>query len=329
MSDLPFYIANMRNKIISCLLILFITSFSFLPGLAWSAETSSEKNNIRDGDIINIIKSFAAAYKKGNVEEYMSFFSPAALENGSDPIDKIRANYTDVIAHNLITLYEFEISDIKKAGESAVVDAVYNKTLVAKVKGTVLLNSGNVRIRFVRENNNIKISVIDYDKNISGDYVIGKEDVIDISVWKAPELSVSIIVRPDGMISLPLIGEVRADGRTPTELKEEIQQRLKEFKQEPIVSIIVKESNSKSIYITGEIVKPGKYPLRSETTITQAIALAGGFSQWANKDKIIIIRKSPLNPEGNRVAIKYSDIVAGTNMRANILLRPGDTVIVP
>jgi len=284
---------------------------------------------MRDGELIDIVKSFSSAFKKGNVEEYMSFYSLTALENGSNPVDKIRANYTDIISHNLITLYEFEISDIKKAGDSAVVDASYNKTLVSKAEGTALLTSGNVRIRFIKENNNIKISAIDYDKNISGDYVIGKEDVVDVSVWKSPELSLSIIVRPDGMISLPLIGEVRADGHTPTELKEEIEERLKEFKQEPIVSIIVRESNSKSIYITGEIARPGKYPLRSDTTITQAIALAGGFSQWADKDKIIVIRKSPLNPEGNRVTIRYSDIVGGKNMRANILLRPGDTIIVP
>ncbi len=282
-----------------------------------------------DGEIINFMKSFSAAYRKGDVEEYMIFFSPVTLENGNIPVDKIKANYADIVSHHIVTLYELEISDIRNLGDSATIDAGYNKTLVDKTEGTALLTSGNVRIRFVKENNKIQISAIDYDKNISGDYIIGNEDVLDISVWKSPELSLPIIVRPDGMISLPLIGEVRADGRTPNELKEDIQERLKEYKQEPIVSIIVKESNSKAIYITGEITRPGKYPLRSETTITQAIALAGGFTQWANKDKIIVIRKSPMNPEGNRVMIKYSDIVSGTNMKANILLRAGDTVIVP
>jgi polysaccharide export outer membrane protein len=218
---------------------------------------------------------------------------------------------------------------MKNLGDSAVADALYNKTLVDKGEGNALLTSGNVRIRFIKEDKKIRISAIDYDKHISGDYVIGNEDVLDISVWKSPELSLSIMVRPDGMISLPLIGEVRADGRTPKELKKEIEESLREYRQEPLVSIIVKESNSKSIYITGEITRPGKYPLRSETTITQAIALAGGFTQWANKDKILLIRKSPMNPEGNRVTIKYSDIVSGTNMKANLLLRAGDTVIVP
>ena len=329
MPSIVYYLVNMRLKIIIPLILLSFFGSSFLPLSAESAGTSSNKNDMRDGDLINIIKSFTSSYIKGYADEYMSYFSLTALENGSDPVDKIRSNYADMISNNVITLFEIEITDIKKTGDSAVVDAIYNKTAVAKANGIALLTSGSVVIRFVNENKKIKISSIDYDKNTGGDYIIGKEDVIDISVWKSPELSLSIIVRPDGMISLPLIGEVRADGQTPTELKEEIQTKLKEFKQEPIVSIIVKESNSKSIFITGEILRPGKYPLRSDTTITQAIALAGGFSQWANKDKIIIIRKSALNPEGNRITIKYSDIVAGTNLRANIMLRPGDTVIVP
>ncbi len=316
----------MRHKIIIIFLLLSIFSFPLLPSAAESAGTSSDKNNIRDGELISVMKSFSSAFKKGDVDEYMSFFSTTALENGTNPVDKIKARYKDIVSHHMITLYEYEISDIKNAGDSAVVDAVYNKTLVARSEGTALLTNGNVRIRFIKENNNIKIIAIEH---ISGDYVIGKEDLLEISVWKSPELSLSTIVRPDGMISLPLIGEIRADGRTPHELKQEIEERLKDFKQEPVVTIIVKESNSKSIYITGEIVKPGKYPLRSDTTITQAIALAGGFSQWADKDNIIVIRKNPMNPERNRVTVKYSDIVAGKNMRANILLRSGDTVIVP
>lgn len=319
----------MRYKIVITLLLLSVFTYPFLSSPAASAKTPSDKNIILDSEIINFMKSFSAAYKKGNVEEYMTFFSSAAFENGSIPVDKIKADYMDIVSHNIVTLYELELSDMKNLGDSAVVDALYNKTLVDKGEGNALLTSGNVRIRFIKEDKKIRISAIDYDKHISGDYVIGNEDVLDISVWKSPELSLSIMVRPDGMISLPLIGEVRADGRTPKELKKEIEESLREYRQEPVVSIIVKESNSKSIYITGEITRPGKYPLRSETTITQAIALAGGFTQWANKDKILLIRKSPMNPEGNRATIKYSDIVSGTNMKANMLLRAGDTIIVP
>ncbi len=323
------HITDMRHKIIIALLILSIFSLPRLLSAADTKGASPDKNVLRDGELINTMKAFSSAFKKGNVDEYMSFYSPTALENGSSPVDKIKAHYTDIISRNTVTLYEFEISDIKNAGNSAVVDAIYNKTLVDKTEGNAMLTSGNVRIRFIKEDKNIKIAAIDYDKNISGDYIIGKEDVLEISVWKSTELSLSTIVRPDGMISLPLIGEVQADGRTPKELQTELQERLKEFKQGPVVSIIVRESNSKSFFITGEIIRPGKYPLRSDTTITQAIAVAGGFSQWANKDKIILIRKSPLNPEGHRVPIKYSDIIGGTNMRANILLRSGDTIIVP
>jgi len=153
--------------------------------------------------------------------------------------------------------------------------------------------------------------------------------VIEVSVWKSPDLSTTIMVRPDGMISLPLIGDIQASSHTAKELKEEIAQKLTEYKQDPIVSIIVKEANSQAIYVTGEVARPGKYPLRSETTIVQAITLAGGFTQWADKDQIVIIRKSPMNPEGNRFTLKYSDIVSGKNMKANILLKAGDSVIVP
>ncbi len=329
MSIKPYCTAGILYRIIIILVVFSTSGALLLASAKITTAAPSDKNEIRDGELVNTMKSFSAAFKKGNVDEYMSFYSNTVLENGGNPFDKIRANYSDIIARNLITMYEFEISDIKNAGDSAVVDASYNKTLVNKADGNALLTNGTIRIRFIKENNKIKISAIDYDKNISGDYVIGKEDLLEISVWKSPELSLSIIVRPDGMISLPLIGEVHADGRTPNELQADIQGRLKEFKQGPIVSVIVRESNSKSIFITGEVIRPGKYPLHSDTTITQAIALAGGFSQWANKDKITVIRKSPMNPEGNRITIKYSDIVGGKDMRANILLRPGDTVIVP
>src|SRR4030066_531026 len=148
----------MQHKIIITFLLLSILCVPFLPSAAESAGTYPEKDNIRDGELISVMKSFSASFKKGNVEEYMSFFSLTALENGTNPVDKIRANYTDIISHNLITLYEFEISEIKKAGDSAVVDASYNKTLVSKAEGTALLTSGNVRMRFIKENNKIKIS---------------------------------------------------------------------------------------------------------------------------------------------------------------------------
>ncbi len=320
-----------KFKIIILLLNLLIFA-GFLPSFA--AESGTDKaagteNIIQDNEIIKLLKTFSRTYKKGNIDEYMAFYAANVLENGGNTFDKIKTDYLYTIGQNIITVYEVEISDIKNLGDSAIIDAMYNKTLTEKAKGDTFVTRGNVRIKVIKENNNLKIVLIDYDNYIKNDYIIGAEDVIEVSVWKSPDLSTSIMVRPDGMISLPLIGDVQANNRTAKELKDEIERRLTEYKQDPIVSIIVKEANSQAIFVTGEVARPGKYPLRSETTIVQAITLAGGFTQWADKDKVVIIRKSPMNPEGNRFIVKYSDIVSGKNMKANILLKAGDTVIVP
>lgn len=301
---------------------------------SYAAESASGKatafdNIIQDNDIIKLLRAFAKGYKTGDIDAYMTFYASNVLENGVNTLDKIKAEYIYTVSKNVITVYELELSDIKNLGGSAIIDAIYNKTLVEKSKGDAYITSGNIRLKIVKENNQLKITAIDYDKYIKNDYIIGPEDVIEVSVWKSPDLSTTIMVRPDGMISLPLIGDIRASNHSAKELKEEIAQKLTEYKQDPIVSIIVKEANSQAIYVTGEVVRPGKYPLRSETTIVQAITLAGGFTQWADKDQVVIIRKSPMNPEGNRFTLKYSDIVSGKNMKANILLKAGDTVIVP
>ncbi len=315
-----------------------ITIFSVLTfiGLLSSHTAGSEtkkpgvsKAIIENSEIIKFLEAFSAAYKKGNADEYMTFYTPAVMKNRANTFDKIKANYLDTIAHNIITVYMLEISDIKNLGDYAILDALYNKTLIEKSKGSTFITSGNVRIKVEKNNDYLKIVTVDYDKYIRNEYIIGAEDVVEVSVWKSPDLSTTVIVRPDGMISIPLIGDIRASNRTAKELKEEIEQGLTEYKQDPIVSIIVREVNSKAIYVTGEVVRPGKFPLRSEATIIQAITMAGGFTQWANKDKIVVIRKSPMFPEGNRLTIKYSDIVSGANMKANITLKAGDTVIVP
>lgn len=166
-------------------------------------------------------------------------------------------------------------------------------------------------------------------EQLSGDYRIGPEDILEISVWKNQDLSAMAMVRPDGMISMPLLGDIQASGKTPIELRDAIMERLKEFKEEPTVSIIVKEVNSHAFFIMGEIARPGKYPLKSETTILQAITIAGGFTQWADKDKVLVLRKSPSQPEGQRIIVRYKYIVSGKDPKANIGLKPGDTIIVP
>ena len=310
-------------------MLIFIQPISSYGAESVAGKTAVLENIIQDNEIIKLLKSFAKAYKTGDTDAYITFYAANVLENGVNTLDKIKADYLYTLSKNIITVYEFELSDIKNLGGSAIVDTIYNKTLVEKSKGDTFITSGNVRLKVIKENNQLRITAIDYDKYIKNDYIIGPEDVIEVSVWKSPDLSTTIMVRPDGMISLPLIGDIQASSHTAKELKEEIAQKLTEYKQDPIVSIIVKEANSQAIYVTGEVARPGKYPLRSETTIVQAITLAGGFTQWADKDQIVIIRKSPMNPEGNRFTLKYSDIVSGKNMKANILLKAGDTVIVP
>jgi polysaccharide export outer membrane protein len=175
----------------------------------------------------------------------------------------------------------------------------------------------------------VKAPAIKPDVGI-GYYLIGPEDVLEISVWKNQDLSISMAVRPDGMISMPLLGDILASGKTPSELQNVIKERLKEFKQEPQVAVIVKETNSYSFFILGEITRPGKYPLNGEITVLQAIALAGGFTQWAEKDKVLILRKFlTSSSEPLRITVRYKDIVSGKDDKANVDLKPGDTVVVP
>lgn len=324
----------MRYAIILLCSILTFVSFSPAFSLHAAQQTtdkapasiSIDENPALELQIIDFFTSLAAAYKKGEVEGYLSFYSPTAVENGLNSLEKIKARYLKDIADNTVTAYEFDIYEIKNLGRYSVIDGAYNKTVVNKSNGETYNTGGDVRIKLLQEQG-LKIEAIDYDRYIRNEYVIGSEDILEISVWKSPDLSTATIVRSDGMISLPLIGEIKANSSTAKELKGVIEQRLGEYKQDPVVSVIVKETNSQSIYIMGEIVKSGKYLLRSETRILQAISLAGGFTPGANKDNIIILRKTLTNPEGKRIRIKYSDILSGKNPDANILMRSGDTIV--
>src|SRR5437868_12556370 len=125
---------------------------------------------------------------------------------------------------------------------------------------------------------------------VTSDYTIGPEDVLEITIWRNTDLSKVVAVRPDGRISLPLIGDVGAAGRTAAQLANAIAEKLKEFKENPQVSIVVKEVNSYAIYVLGEVTKPGKYPLKSKTTLLQAITLASGFTSAAARNKIVVFR---------------------------------------
>lgn len=158
-------------------------------------------------------------------------------------------------------------------------------------------------------------------------YIIGAEDVLYIHVWREETVTKTVSVRMDGMISIPLVDEIQAAGLTPLQLKEKLTERLKQFIENPNVTVVVMEANSFKVYISGQISKPGIYRLRSDTTLAQIISMAGGLNEWANQKKIIIIRKE--NGKEKRFTINYKKIVKGEDLSSNIILKSGDTIIVP
>jgi polysaccharide biosynthesis/export protein len=159
-------------------------------------------------------------------------------------------------------------------------------------------------------------------------YVIGAQDVLSISVWKNPDLTQNAVpVRPDGKISMPLLNDIQAAGLTPNELKDRITQGLKSVMDNPIVTVIVTQMNSQRVYITGEVAKPGAYPLLPQMTILQALSSAGGFTQFANLKKIYMFRT--VNGKQAKFPFDYKDVIHGKNMSQNVVLQPGDTIVVP
>ena len=161
------------------------------------------------------------------------------------------------------------------------------------------------------------------------DYQLGPEDILEVLVWKNADLSKVVTVRPDGRISLPLIGEVQAAGLTANQVREIISGKLTEYyKEPPSVSLIVQQANSYVIYIMGEVQRPAQYQVKRGTTFLQAIALAGGFTPFASTNDIVILRKSNENNQQIAIPIRYKDIVSGRNLGNNILLKPGDTVVI-
>jgi polysaccharide export outer membrane protein len=158
-------------------------------------------------------------------------------------------------------------------------------------------------------------------------YILGSEDVIEVLVWKEDAFSRVVIIRPDGKISLPVIGDVQAAGMATEELTEKITEKLKDFIDNPTVTVIVAQINSMRIYIQGEVARPGVYQLKSNTTVIQAISLAGGFSEWAKKNKIVIVRE--LKGKSSRIPVNYKKIIWGKDISQSLILERGDTIIVP
>lgn len=154
-------------------------------------------------------------------------------------------------------------------------------------------------------------------------YVIGPEDILGVRVWREPELSSGVQVRPDGKITMPLIGELQAAGLTPEELKGKIVERLNEFMVKPEVIVSLQSVQSKKYYITGQVNRPGIFALVIPVTILEALTNAGGFMEFGNPKKITILRK------GKLLKFNYKDVSKGKNMEQNILVEPGDYIQVP
>jgi polysaccharide export outer membrane protein len=158
------------------------------------------------------------------------------------------------------------------------------------------------------------------------DYVIGADDTLHVSVWKEPDLTATLPVRPDGKISLPLLNDVVAAGLTPMELADSITVKLKKFIADPRVTVVVTAMNSQRIFVTGEVVHSGAVPLLPNMTVLQALS-AAGFTQFADLKKIYLLRTE--NGKQVKLPFNYKEVVKGRRPEENIQLRPGDTVVVP
>ncbi len=164
-------------------------------------------------------------------------------------------------------------------------------------------------------------------ESTQGAYVIGAGDTLSIQVWREPNLSGNFTVRPDGKITFPLLNDVQAVGLTPLQLKQVIEKGLAKYISTPVVTVVVSSANSKNIFVLGKVNSPGKYPLTGPTTVLQALAEAGGLAEWAKGGDIVILR----NENGKQVKIEfnYDDVSRGKHLEQNILLEPGDTIVVP
>jgi len=169
-----------------------------------------------------------------------------------------------------------------------------------------------------------------YDgQRVVDEYRIGPEDVLEIMVWKNADLSRTVTVRPDGRVSLPLIGDIQASGLSTEELKGVITQRMKDYIATPEVSVLVTTINSYFYYILGEVAKPGKYPLKGRITVLQSISLAGGFTPFASKNGIAVFRKDHETLTESKYKIRYDDIISSEDPQKNLVIQSGDTIVIP
>ncbi len=161
-------------------------------------------------------------------------------------------------------------------------------------------------------------------------FVIGPDDVLSIVFWREKDLSADVVVRPDGRISLPLMNEVQAAGLTPEQLRQKLVELAGQYLEEPNATVVVKQINSRRVFITGNIAKQGPYNLLGATTVVQLISMAGGLLEYADKEHIVVVH-AERRPDGQPWSdkVNYGEVLKRKNLRQNIELRPGDTVIVP
>jgi polysaccharide export outer membrane protein len=158
-------------------------------------------------------------------------------------------------------------------------------------------------------------------------YLIGPDDILNIFVWREPELTRDVTVMPDGRITFPLTGDIMAQGRTVAELKENITAKLKKYIDSPEVTVIVNESRSLRIYTIGNLRRPGPYRLEVNMTVLQALSTAGGFAEWADTKNILIVRRQ--GGKEIQLLFNYKEFISGKNVEQNIVLHPNDTIVVP
>jgi polysaccharide biosynthesis/export protein len=159
---------------------------------------------------------------------------------------------------------------------------------------------------------------------IVGEYKLGAGDKLRIEVYKDPQVSQSVQIRPDGKITLPLLGDIEATERTPLELRDQITKSLREYFTNPVVTVIVVEAVSAQVFVTGEVAKSGPVPVHGPLNVIQAIAMAGGFNEWANKKDVRILRQGPTGPQ--TLHFNYQEAING--LVRPLYLKPGDTIIV-
>jgi polysaccharide export outer membrane protein len=165
-------------------------------------------------------------------------------------------------------------------------------------------------------------------QQVSENYIIGQGDQLEVTVWRNEQLSRQVVVMPDGKISLPLIQQVQAAGLSLANLRDQITQKLSPYVESPRVTVIVTQLNSYRVSVLGNVAKPGVYPITGKTTVIEAISMAGGLTDWARKRKITVIR-NPGGKNEEQIRVNYNKIASGKDPSENIVLKRGDTIIVP